>query len=72
MYFPPVLGFSLFILKELKASVAHEWMNGVGVFAKLISVVAYLSTATTLMTDMVWSHILLAIVADDVYWCLTD
>ena len=66
-----MLGFGLFILEELKADVTHEWMHGVVVLTKLISRLAYLSTATTLMTDVVWSHILLAIVADDVYRCLT-
>ena len=67
-----MLGFGLFILEELKADVTHEWMHGVVVLTKLISCVAYLSTATTLVTDMVWIHILPAIGADDVYWCLTD
>ena len=72
VYFPPVLGFGLFILEELKADVTHEWMHGVVVLTKLISRLAYLSTATTLMTDMVWSHIIRAIFAEDDYWCLTD
>ena len=73
VYFPPVRGFGLFILEELKADITHEWMHGVVVLTKLISCVAYLSTATTLMADMVWSHIIPATVtvAQDVYWCLT-
>ena len=71
MYFPPVLRFGLFILEELKADVTHEWMYGVIVLTKLISRAAYLSTSTTLMTGMVWSHIVPATFAEDVFWCLT-
>ena len=72
MYFPPVSRFRLLILEKLKAEIAHEWMYGIGVVTKVISRVAYLSTSTTLMTGMVWRHMLLAVVAKDVHCCLAD
>ena len=72
MYFLPVLRFRLFIFEKLKANVTHEWMYGVVVFTKLISRIAYLSTSTTLMTGMVWIHIIPATLAEDFCLHLTD